>query len=128
MTKAAPHLWLLLLLMATLSGSAQLLMATLSGSAQAQSQTTSATDGYTPKAIEPGSPAGSYALSGFDTINPYNGGPNFSLPLLKIGGRGSAGYTMQLPVETRWRVIYTHEEFEGQSWSVWDADYNWWRG
>src|SRR6266851_5790441 len=41
----------------------------------------------TPLAMTPGAPAGSYALSGFDNVNLYNGNLNFSLPLLKIGGR-----------------------------------------
>jgi hypothetical protein len=45
--------------------------------------------------------AGSYALSEFDNINPYNGSLNFRLPLLSIGGRGTAGYTMTLPVEQK---------------------------
>lgn len=53
----------------------------------------------------PGSPTGSYALSGFESINLYNGGLNFHLPLLQVGGRGAAGYTMRLPIETRWRVL-----------------------
>lgn len=43
-------------------------------------QTTSATDGTTPSGIAPGSPSGSYALSGFDNINLYNGNLNFALP------------------------------------------------
>jgi hypothetical protein len=34
-------------------------------------QTTSLTDGATPLGLAPGSPAGSFALSGFDTVNPY---------------------------------------------------------
>lgn len=59
--------------------------------------TTSATDGSTPAALTSGAPAGSYALSGFDNINPFNGNLNFRLPLLHIGGRGDAQYTMTLP-------------------------------
>ena len=35
------------------------------------------TDGKTPLALKPGIPAGSYALSDFDNINPYNGALNF---------------------------------------------------
>lgn len=49
------------------------------------STTTSATDGSTPSALTPGSPAGSYALSGFDNINPFNGNLNVRLPLVQIG-------------------------------------------
>src|SRR5437868_5078589 len=62
------------------------------------------TDGSTPLALQPGAPAGSYALSQLDNINPYNGSLNFRLPLLNINGRGSAGYTMTLPLEQKWRI------------------------
>src|SRR5437588_12471304 len=53
--------------------------------------TSEVTQGFTPAAIAPGSPAGSYALSGFDTVNLFNGKVNVRLPLLDIGGRGEAG-------------------------------------
>src|SRR5262245_22395773 len=66
--------------------------------------TTSVTDGSTPPGLAPGAPAGSYALSGFDNINPYNGNLSFRLPLMQVGGRGTAGYTMMLPVERHWRI------------------------
>jgi hypothetical protein len=49
-------------------------------------------DGFTPPGLEPGSPVGSYVLSGFDTVNYFNGSLNFALPLLEVGGRGLAGY------------------------------------
>jgi len=81
-----------------------LLCLLLPGGTQAQTITTSSTDGGTPLALTPGTPAGSYALSGFDNVNLYNGNLNFSLPLLHIGGRGEAGYTMMLPIEQKWRV------------------------
>jgi RHS repeat-associated protein len=69
--------------------------------------TTRATDGKTPAAMAPGSPAGSYPLSGFDDINLYNQSLGFRLPLLRVGGRGSAGYAAALPVERKWRVDHT---------------------
>ncbi len=59
----------------------------------------SVTDGLTPLGLSPGTPAGSYGLSGFDNVNLYNGSLNFQLPLLTVGGRGSAGYKMTLPIE-----------------------------
>ncbi len=62
------------------------------------------TDGSTPLVLKPGAPAGSYALSELDNINPYNGSLNFRLPLLSIGGRGGAGYTITLPLEQKWRI------------------------
>jgi hypothetical protein len=53
-------------------------------------------DGKTPSGLQPGAPAGAFALSGFDNINLYNGSINFRLPILQIGGRGSAGYVVNL--------------------------------
>jgi RHS repeat-associated protein len=81
----------------------------LSGiSAQAQSSgSRSATDGTTPLGMAPGAPEGAYALSGFDNINLFSRNLNFRLPLLHIGGRGGAAYTMMLPIEKHWRVIHT---------------------
>jgi len=64
----------------------------------------SITDGTTIPSIAPGAPAGSYTLSKFETVNVYNGHLNFTLPLLKVGGRGEAGYTISLPIERSWRI------------------------
>ena len=76
----------------------------VAGSALAQ-QTKSATDGSTPLALRQGQPAGSFALSGFDNVNPYNGNLNFHLPLLQIGGRGAAQMTMMLKIDSKgWHV------------------------
>ncbi|HYV24763.1 MAG TPA: RHS repeat-associated core domain-containing protein [Pyrinomonadaceae bacterium] len=66
---------------------------------------TSSTDGATPLRLTPGSPSGSYALSDLDTVNLYNGNLSFHLPLLAVGGRGDAGYTMTVPIESHWRVL-----------------------
>ena len=46
----------------------------------------SATDGATPAVLQPGAPAGSYALSGLDNVNLYNGNLNFRLPLGSVIG------------------------------------------
>jgi RHS repeat-associated protein len=59
--------------------------------------------GYTPSGLEPGTTS-SVPVSGFDNINLATGSLNISLPLLKIGGRGAAGYTMTLQVEKHWWV------------------------
>src|SRR5689334_8685458 len=48
-------------------------------SAQAQDRTESA---QTPLGMQKGAPAGSFSLSGFESVNPYSGGLNFTLPLL----------------------------------------------
>src|SRR6266498_4485560 len=62
---------------------------------------TSPTDGSTPLGIAPGAPAGSFALSDFENVNLYNGNLNFQLPLLRVGGRGGAGYTMTLKLDSK---------------------------
>jgi hypothetical protein len=72
-----------------------------------QALVTSRMDGHTPSALTAGSPVGSYSLSDFESVNPYNGSLNLHFPLLRIVGRGSAGYTMMLPIETKWNVDHT---------------------
>lgn len=70
-------------------------------SASAQQQST---DGATPLGLSPGAPAGSYSLSGFEDVNLFNGTLNFSLPLLRVGGRGNAGYPLMLRIDHKWLV------------------------
>ena len=70
----------------------------------AAAQIRSVTDGYTPLGLAAGAPAGSYELSGFENVNPYNGGLNFSLPIKQVSGRGGAAYTIRVPIENKWRA------------------------
>lgn len=74
----------------------------------ARSQSTSVTDGATPLALQPGAPNGSYALSGFDNINLFNGSLNFQLPLAVVTGRGEAASPLMVPIERKWRVLDIH--------------------
>ncbi len=75
----------------------------------ALAQTTGPTDGSTPLGLSPGAPAGSHALSGFESINPYNGNLNFHLPLIGVGGRGGAGMSSILGIDSKgWSV--RHQE------------------
>ena len=78
-----------------------------SSTAKAQDTSTNVLDGFTPAGLQAGSPTGSFPLSGFDVVNPYNGNLSLSLPLLKAGGRGSAGYTLRQPITTQWTVTYS---------------------
>src|SRR5690349_13660712 len=71
------------------------------GTAKAQQY---ATDGTTPLGLSPGALAGSYPLSNFDNVNLFNGSLNFSIPLVKVGGRGSAGYPITLRIDQKWLV------------------------
>ncbi|HKV36363.1 MAG TPA: RHS repeat-associated core domain-containing protein [Pyrinomonadaceae bacterium] len=87
--------------------SAFLLFAFASAVAQQQ-----ATDGATPLGLSPGAPAGSYPLSDFENVNLFNGSLNFALPLVKIGGRGEAGYPLMLRIDHKWLV--QKEPYDGQ--------------
>jgi RHS repeat-associated protein len=58
-----------------------------------------------------GRPAGSYDLSDFDNVNLFNGNLNFRLPLLSVGGRGEASFTIPYVIENRWT---TSVGYEGQ--------------
>ena len=66
---------------------------------------TSLSEQVTPPAVAPGSPTGSYPLSGFDTINPFSGGLGFALPLHKVKGRGDLSHTVMLTMDTKWQVM-----------------------
>src|SRR4029079_4935343 len=89
----------------------------ISSTAKADSST-NPLDGMTPAGLQAGSPTGSFPLSGFDTINPYSGSLNFSLPLLSAGGRGGAGYTLRLPILTQWTVTYNR--YDNGMGGVWE--------
>lgn len=60
--------------------------------------------GQTPSGLKPGAPAGSYSLSGFESVNAYNGNLNFNLPLVSVGGRGSAGTSVSLQLQNKWKI------------------------
>jgi YD repeat-containing protein len=63
--------------------------------------------GFTPPAVAPGSPAGSFALSGFDTINPATRSLNVSLTLRTVQGRGSVSIPLALNLGLQWNIIST---------------------
>jgi RHS repeat-associated protein len=73
--------------------------------------TTSVTDGYTPVGLSPGAPTGAYPLSGFETINPFNGSFSFHLPLVQLGGRGEVSHTMLLRIERKWRLLHYVKDY-----------------
>jgi hypothetical protein len=95
----------------------------------AYSQTTTSSnpfDGYTPSGLAPGAPVGSYALSGFENVNPYSGGLSFSLPLQNIAGRGNAAYTMYLSIEQKWSITHSvvDDPVHGQHYDFYDPVFN----
>jgi hypothetical protein len=61
---------------------------------------------HTLPGLEPGSPAGSYLLDNFSTVNLYNGNLNTVLPLARVGGRGDASVSLGLPFECRWNTAH----------------------
>jgi len=82
----------------------------------AQSTTTSHSDIATPQGLAAGSPAGAYQLSGFENVNLYNGNLDFHLPLITVGGRGSASFPITLSLNTKqWHVEHTQTQ-TSQSW------------
>jgi len=102
----------------SVSGIAVLLMM-FSIASSAQTVTKAGTDQMTPSNLAAGTPAGSYALSGFDSVSLFNGNLNFRLPLLVIGGRGGAGYTMMLSLNTKsWHVKRTSFNTNGNETNV----------
>src|SRR5438552_3848077 len=88
------------------AGLAAFLLPTIAA-AQSTSETTSIFGGMTVPLVAPGTPAGSFALSGFETVNLYSGKLNVRIPLMNVGGRGEAGYTMFLPVQRNWEIEKT---------------------
>lgn len=84
-----------------------------------------ATDGATPLGLSPGAPAGSYPLSDFEDVNLFNGSLNVALPLIKIGGRGEAGYSLMLRVDHKWLV--QKETADGQPpFNMYTPQPGWW--
>ncbi len=77
-----------------------ILSVALTASASAQA----ALSGVTPSGLTPGAPAGSYSLSGFESVNSYNGNLNFSLPLVSVGGRGGASTGLAVQIDQKWNV------------------------
>jgi hypothetical protein len=63
------------------------------------------TSGYTPAAMVAGAPDGVRILSPHETVNVFNGTLSFVVPLYNVGGRGSAGYSMVLPIGAKWNML-----------------------
>lgn len=84
------------------------------------------TQSYTPPALAPGTPAGSYILSDFDAINYGNLSVNFRFPLIKIGGRGTASAVMMpdFTAYSQWTVhptpVYTNCGPDGCTLAGWN--------
>ena len=81
-----------------------ILFGTSAALGQSTAYTQSLGDGTAVPGIAPGAPAGSYALSGFESINLFNGKLSIALPLVEIKGRGEARYTMTLKLQSFWPI------------------------
>lgn len=84
----------------------QMLLLVMSLAGTVGAQTTSTVDFNSPRAMEPGSPAGAYSLSDLESIDIYSGRLSVSIPLLEIGGRGSRRLTIPLEIDgPGWMVL-----------------------
>jgi RHS repeat-associated protein len=83
------------------------------------------TSGTTPLALSPGAPAGSYPLSDFDNVNLFNGSLNFSLALVRVGGRGGTGYPITLRLDQKWQVAMEKSE-EPPPINIYYPQAGWW--
>jgi len=110
------------------------LLLLVSGVAAQTGTVGSANDGTTPSGSAPGSPTGSYAVSDFEVINPYNGHVSLAFPLLKVGGRGAAGYSMTLPIDQTWTARQFTVAYQCMNGNCpgpatyYNATLNWWTG
>jgi RHS repeat-associated protein len=91
----------------------------------ARAQSTSPVDGITPLGLAPGRPAGSFPLSGFESVNLFGGNLSFALPLLRVEGRGEAGFTMHLAVERRWSLRLTNPRKQHGEPDRYAAEWDW---
>lgn len=80
------------------SRAALLIVLLIASFTHARAQSQSAIDGTTPRGIAPGTPAGSYLISNVESVDLYGGKPNVVVPIVHVGGRGTAGYTIVAPV------------------------------
>ena len=100
----------------------------LCAAARLGAQQSPPTVGPTPPALAPGTPASSYALSGLDDINYFNGNLVVKIPVTSVGARGTAARTISVPIQQPWTVIAPIGELAPQSYTysmgVQDLEYN----
>lgn len=89
--------------------------------------------GFTPPQVTPGSPEGSFPLSGFDTINPANRSLNFVLNLHTVKGRGTLAIPINLTLSTLWSIKsapFCYGTSQGVGCTQWGNSFfptnNWW--
>lgn len=80
-----------------------------------QSYQSKPTDALTPPALALNPASGDPKTGDFGSIGLYNGRLNYAIPLLEIGGRGQAGYTILLPINKQWVIRHVHDEFWGDN-------------
>lgn len=69
-------------------------------------------EGFTPSALQPGAPVGSFPLSGFEQVVPYSGALNVALPLVQVQGRGGARTLLALQIQPKWHVTWREQASE----------------
>ena len=75
---------------------------------------------YTPLALKPGTPAGSYALTDIDTINMFTGHVSVRIPLIERDGRGDAKaqITWGYGSPARWQIYKSYDTNGNQIWGA----------
>lgn len=57
-----------------------------------------------------GSPAGSYGISEIENINLFSGKLSAAIPIMQVGGRGEASYTMSIPIKSSQWLTESHPD------------------
>jgi RHS repeat-associated protein len=80
---------------------------------RAQSTTESSLSGPLSPSVALATPATTYALSGIDQINYYNGSVSVQIPVATFGGRGAANVGVSVPISRQWEVIDSYDPQSG---------------
>lgn len=70
----------------------------------------------------PGTASGSYLLSDVESLDLFSGKTNSVVPLVKVGGRGNAGYSMVYPIKDSIWSVYIVPDVDVQVQAVSDPD------
>src|SRR6266545_3590112 len=66
--------------------------------------------GFIQSGLGGGPAAGGFPLSGLDHVDLMSGAMSLRIPLLQIGGRGAAGFTMFYTVTSPWAVSRRYQD------------------
>ncbi len=78
-----------------------------------------------PPGNAPGTSPGSYLLSNVETISLFSGRVTAAVPLVKVGGRGNAGYSMMYPIKDSKWTTYVQPDIPFAVLALHDVDTFW---